>query len=261
MNIVIFGANGQTGRLLTRTALPSGHRVVAATRRPDDFPLSESGLTVAAVDVRDAAAVTEVVHRADVVLSTLGVSFTREPVDTYSVGTGNIVAAMSGSGSRRLVVVSSTAAYPMRRSRSPLALRLFEPIIKRTIGKTVYEDMRRMESIVRGSAPGLDDRAAFGTVRPTRPHRLPRRRRRSRRRVHCADRSGPLPTGRGQRRGDGRQNRGRLDHRTHTDGVANDPPGGSRKARRSPDRGRSLALAAAKPRFPTTSTSLRKDQP
>ena len=155
MNIVIFGANGQTGRLLTRTALASGHRMVAATRRPDDFPLSKSGLTVAAVDVRDAAAVTEVVHGArDVVLSTLGVSFTREPVDTYSVGIGNIVAAMGGSGSRRLVLVSSTAAYPMRRSRSPLALRLFEPIIKRTIGKTVYEDMRRMESIVRGS--GLD---------------------------------------------------------------------------------------------------------
>ena len=161
MNIVIFGANGQTGRLLTRTALASEHRVVAATRRPDDFPLSKSGLTVAAVDVRDAAAVTEVVHGADVVLSTLGVSFTREPVDTYSVGTGNIVAAMGGSGSRRLVLVSSTAAYPMRRSRSPLALRLFEPIIKRTIGKTVYEDMRRMESIVRGS--GLD----WTIVRPS----------------------------------------------------------------------------------------------
>jgi uncharacterized protein YbjT (DUF2867 family) len=152
MNIVIFGANGQTGRLLTRTALAAGDRVVAATRRPDDFPFSQSGLTVAAVDVRDTAAVTEVVHDADVVLSTLGVSFTREPVDTYSVGTGNIVAAMGASRVRRLVVVSSSAAYPMRRSKSPLALRLFEPIIKRTIGKTVYEDMRRMESIVHASA-------------------------------------------------------------------------------------------------------------
>ena len=29
--------------------------------------------------------------------STLGVSFTREPVDTYSVGTANIVAAMRNS--------------------------------------------------------------------------------------------------------------------------------------------------------------------
>ena len=117
MNIVIFGANGQTGRLLTGQALSAGHRVVAATRRPDDFPLSDPKLTVAAADVRDAAAVTEVVAGVDAVLSTLGVSFTREAVNTYSVGTGNIVAAMQSSGVRRLAVVSSTGAYPTRRTR------------------------------------------------------------------------------------------------------------------------------------------------
>ena len=108
MDIVIFGANGQTGHLLTEQALAAGHRVVAATRRPDDFPLSDPKLTVAAVDVHDGAAVTEVVTGAQAVLSTLGVSFTREPVNTYSVGTGNIVAAMQASGVWRLAVVSST---------------------------------------------------------------------------------------------------------------------------------------------------------
>ena len=87
MDIAIFGANGQTGRLLTGQALAAGHRVIAATRRPDDFPLSDPKLTVAAADVRDAAAVTEVVAGVDAVLSALGVSFTREPVNTYSVGT------------------------------------------------------------------------------------------------------------------------------------------------------------------------------
>lgn len=30
-------------------------------------------------------------------------------------------------------------------------LRIFEPVISRTIGKTVYDDVRRMESIVRDS--------------------------------------------------------------------------------------------------------------
>ena len=133
MDIVIFGANGQTGRLLTGQALAAGHRVVAATRRPDDFPLSDPKLTVAAADVRDAAAVAEVVAGADAVLSTL-------------------VAAMQASGVRRLAVVSSTGAYPTRRTEFPLALRVFEPIITRTIGKTVYDDMRRMENIVCGSA-------------------------------------------------------------------------------------------------------------
>lgn len=152
MDIIIFGANGQTGRLLAGQALAAGHRVVAATRRPDDFPLSDPKLTVAAADVRDPATVTDLVAGVDAVLSTLGVSFTREPVNTYSVGTANIVAAMQASGVRRLAVVSSTGAYPTRRTEFPLALKVFEPIITRTIGKTVYDDMRRMENIVRGSA-------------------------------------------------------------------------------------------------------------
>jgi deazaflavin-dependent oxidoreductase (nitroreductase family) len=151
MNLVIFGANGPTGRLLTALALAAGHRVTAVTRRPRDFPLAGRGLTVAEADVRDASAVAVVVVDADAVVSVLGVSFTREPVDTYSVGTANIVAAMSRSGVRRLVIVSSTAAYPTRRSLAPVALRLVEPILTRTIGKTVYDDMRRMETAVRGS--------------------------------------------------------------------------------------------------------------
>jgi nucleoside-diphosphate-sugar epimerase len=92
---------------------------------------------------------------ADAVLSTLGVSFTRESVDTYSRGTANIVAAMRHTGVRRFVVVSSTGAYHYAgRTGAPFALRLVEPVITRTIGKTVYDDIRRMETVVRNS--GLD---------------------------------------------------------------------------------------------------------
>ena len=32
MRIVVFGANGATGRLLTRQALAAGHQVAAVTR-------------------------------------------------------------------------------------------------------------------------------------------------------------------------------------------------------------------------------------
>lgn len=161
MKIALFGANGQTGRLATTLALNAGHDVLAVTRRPKEFPLSGPGLTVVDADVRDASAVTPVVTAVDAVVSTLGVTFTREQVDTYSVGTANIVAAMKAAGARRLIVVSSTAAYPTRRTGSTLALRLVEPIITRTIGKTVYDDVRRMEDAVRGS--GLD----WTIVRPS----------------------------------------------------------------------------------------------
>ncbi len=152
MRVVIFGANGQTGRLATRRALDAGHTTVAVTRRPDDFPFADPALSVAGADVHDAEAVAGIVADADAVLSTLGVPFTREPVNTYSRGTANIVAAMQSSGVSRLVVVSSTGAYPAPgRTGAPFALRLFEPVITKTIGKTVYDDIRLMESVVRDS--------------------------------------------------------------------------------------------------------------
>lgn len=152
MRIVIFGANGATGRLLTRRALDAGHTVVAVTRHPGQFPVTGTALTVAEADVRDAAAVTAVIDGADAVLSTLGVTFTMDPVDTYSVGVGNIVAAMRATGVDRLAVVSSTAIadYPGR-TDTPFALRVVQPVISRIFGRTLYADMRRMEDVVAGS--------------------------------------------------------------------------------------------------------------
>jgi uncharacterized protein YbjT (DUF2867 family) len=162
MKIVIFGANGQTGRLLTRRVLDAGHDAVAVTRRPDDFPFADPRLTVAGADVRDASSLVDVVDGTDAVLSTLGVPFNSKPIDTYSVGVRNIVGAMRATGVRRLAVVSSTGAYhyPNRRD-TPFALRMFEPVITRTIGKTTYDDQRRMEEIIRAS--GLD----WTIVRPS----------------------------------------------------------------------------------------------
>jgi nucleoside-diphosphate-sugar epimerase len=162
MNIVVFGANGQTGRLLTRRALDKGHSVVAVTRHPGDFPIAHPRLTVARADVREPSSLVDVVRDADAVVSTLGVPFSTRPIDTYSVGVRNIVDAMRSTGVRRLVVVSSTGAYHYpNRIDTPMSLRLFEPVITRTIGKTTYDDQRRMEDIVRAS--GLD----WTIVRPS----------------------------------------------------------------------------------------------
>jgi putative NADH-flavin reductase len=152
VKLVVFGANGPTGRLLTHQLLDADHSVVAVTRQPATFPISGPLLTVAEADVFQQQAVADVLPGADAVLSVLGVPFTRRPVDTFSTGTANIVAAMRRTEIRRLVVVSSAATHHYRNRRnSSLMLRAFEPIISRTIGKTVYDDLRRMESIVRES--------------------------------------------------------------------------------------------------------------
>jgi uncharacterized protein YbjT (DUF2867 family) len=56
MELTIFGANGQTGRLATARALEAGHRVRAVTRRPRDFPIADPKLTVVEADVFDSDA-------------------------------------------------------------------------------------------------------------------------------------------------------------------------------------------------------------
>jgi putative NADH-flavin reductase len=155
MRIVVFGANGPTGRLLTGQALAAGHQVAAVTRRPADLPITHERLSVVGADVHDAQAVDRAVEGADAVLSTLGVPYTRKPVNVYSDGIRNITATMSRHGVKRLVVVSSSATEPHHHADGGFLMnRVLQPLITATIGKTTYSDMRRMEELVRGS--GLD---------------------------------------------------------------------------------------------------------
>lgn len=152
MRIVVFGANGQTGRLLAEQALAAGHDVAAVTRHPAGFPLTHDRLAVVHADVRDAQAADRAVEGADVVLSALGVPFTRKQITLYSEGTGNIVAAMSRHGVKRLIVVSSSATEPHHHADGGFLLnRVLQPLVTATIGKTTYADMRRMEDLVRRS--------------------------------------------------------------------------------------------------------------
>jgi nucleoside-diphosphate-sugar epimerase len=152
MKIAVFGANGPTGRLLARLALDEDHDVVAFTRHPDTFPIDHPHLEVAAGDVHDPNAVASAISGTDAVLSTLGVPFARTPITVYSDGVTNIIAGMHATGIKRLVVVSSSAVRP---HPEPLGGFVFEkvmqPYLVNKLGKTLYDDMRRMEAIVASS--------------------------------------------------------------------------------------------------------------
>jgi putative NADH-flavin reductase len=152
MKLAVFGANGPTGRLLTRLALDEGHDVVAFTRRPDAFPIEHPRLAVAAGDVHDAGAVASAIDGADAVLSTLGVPFAKTPITVYSDGMANIIAGMHAAGIKRLACVTSSALAP---HPEPLGGFVFEkvmqPYVVNKLGKTLYDDMRRMEALVTAS--------------------------------------------------------------------------------------------------------------
>ena len=151
MKIVVFGANGPTGRLVTSQALVAGHEVTAVTRRPDEFPLRDNGLRVVGADVHDPAAVQAAVAGQDAVLSSLGVPYSRRPVTVYSAGTGNIVTAMETCGVRRLVCVSASLTDPTLGPHGGFVVDKIAGPIVAYFGRTVYADMNRMEALVRAS--------------------------------------------------------------------------------------------------------------
>ena len=149
MKLAVFGANGPTGRHLTRLALGEDHDVVAFTRRPETFPIEHPRLEVVAGDVHDADAVASVIDGTDAVVSTLGVPFAKTPITVYSHGIANIIAGMHAAGVKRLACVTSSAVAP---HPGPLGGFIFEkvmqPYVVNKLGKTLYEDMRRMEATV-----------------------------------------------------------------------------------------------------------------
>jgi putative NADH-flavin reductase len=147
MRIVVFGANGGTGRLLTQQTLDAGHDVVAVTRSPSQFPIAHENLTVAWADALDRKSAAKAVEGADAVLSTLGVPFSRQPIYVYSEGVKSLTWAMERQGVKRIVVVSSAGTEPTYHADGGFLMnRVMQPIVIRTIGKTTYHDMRAMEA-------------------------------------------------------------------------------------------------------------------
>ncbi len=155
MDLAVFGANGPTGRLVVRQALAAGHHVAAVTRKPDAYPLRSPHLAVVAADVTDPDGVGRVLARAQAVISTFGVSYSRDAITVYSEGIANITRAMLAQGINRLVCVSSTTVATEDAPGESLFWRkVVSPFLRNIVGRTLYDDMQRMEAIVRGS--GLD---------------------------------------------------------------------------------------------------------
>ncbi len=152
MDLAVFGANGPTGRQVVRQALDAGHRVAAVTRKPDAYPLSSPRLDVVAADVTDPDGVARALTGAQAVISTFGVPYSRSAITVYSVGIANITRAMLAQGVERLVCVSSTTVATEEAPGESLFWRKgVIPLLRNVMGRTLYDDMERMEEVVQHS--------------------------------------------------------------------------------------------------------------
>jgi len=109
MRIVIFGATGQTGRLLTNQAVSAGHDVTAFVRDPGRLNVPGGSVRVVQGNVLDAALVDRAVAGQEAVLVALATA-TRGQPPVLPEGIRHILDSMEKHGVRRIVVLSAAGA-------------------------------------------------------------------------------------------------------------------------------------------------------
>lgn len=118
MRLLVLGAAGGVGRHAVTAAHAAGHEVVAAARATPTVP---AGVEARAVDVRDEAAVREVVERAQAVLWCVGVT-ARSGGDVGRTALPFVVRAAERAGGVRLVTVSGAGVTLPGDHKGPGAL-------------------------------------------------------------------------------------------------------------------------------------------
>lgn len=106
MNIVVFGATGATGSILTKMLLEKGHSVTAYVRNPEKMSLVHEKLQVVKGDVYDNKSIERVLKGQDAVVSCLG-SNTTKASDQLTRMAQSITSAMVATGVRRVVYMAT----------------------------------------------------------------------------------------------------------------------------------------------------------
>lgn len=133
MRIVVFGASGGTGREIVEQALIRGDDVTAFVRDASALEPA-SRLRVVVGDVLNAEVVREAIVGQNGVLSALG-SRPHEGHDVLERGLANIIAAMSETGVRRIVIISTAGAANLDEALTHQSLA--GKIVLRTMASTV----------------------------------------------------------------------------------------------------------------------------
>ncbi|NJK46005.1 MAG: NAD(P)H-binding protein [Pleurocapsa sp. SU_196_0] len=107
MNIVVFGATGDTGLEIVKQGLERGHRLVAFVRDPARLTQKHERLSIRAGNVLEPDSLSDLFDKTSLVISALGVRLGQPVDETRSRGTRNIVQAMSRQGVKRFVSVST----------------------------------------------------------------------------------------------------------------------------------------------------------
>ncbi|WP_101758272.1 NAD(P)-dependent oxidoreductase [Oceanicoccus sp. KOV_DT_Chl] len=154
--VLVIGGTAGTGLETVKLALERGHSVTVMARRPERMPVSHDRLTVIKADILDPDSVSTAVAGKDTVIISVGTKPTRKPVNLFSAGTSNVLAAMTNHGVQRVIIVTGIGAGNSRGHGGFFYDKIMQPLFL----DTIYEDKDRAEKII------LDSHQQWTIVRP-----------------------------------------------------------------------------------------------
>ena len=156
MKILVVGASGATGRLVSAELTTRGHEVTVFVRRPEVGAELGDRVRVAVGDVLEPADVDRAMEGQEAVVVTLGIrenpllvrlrGSAGTALDLRSAGTRNVIEAMRRHGVERLVVQTTHGVGTTRADLSLTWKLLFRLLLQPQI-----EDTERQEELVRES--------------------------------------------------------------------------------------------------------------
>lgn len=106
MKVLVFGATGGTGSILTKLLLEKGYDVTAYVRNPDKMAVSHERLGVIVGDIFDREGIGRIMVGHDVVMSCLGSSTTKAS-DQLTRMAQSIAGGMKAAGVKRVVYMAT----------------------------------------------------------------------------------------------------------------------------------------------------------
>lgn len=107
MNVIVFGANGKTGRLVVEKLLEGGHEVTAFVRDPSTLKIQHANLHMIEGQATDKRAVTDAIKGKELVVSCLGSDKGLKKTTVLYEMTTNIVAGMKEHRLDRIIYMAS----------------------------------------------------------------------------------------------------------------------------------------------------------
>lgn len=147
MKITVIGATRGIGLALSKLALEQGHEVTALLRDPTRMALSHPNLRIITGDVRNQASIEAAVAGQDAVCVCIGVVPSFKPIDVFSQGARNVLAALQKTPNVKFVSITGVGAGDSRGHGGFFYDKIFQPLLLRTI----YDDKDREEAIIKAS--------------------------------------------------------------------------------------------------------------